>query len=202
MLYLLAAVLVVGSPDVRAVERPYAVDTARSHVTIEVGKAGVLSFAAGHTHEVEGPIGTGTVDVNGEDPSRSRIRILIRTADLKVSASGEPPDDVPKVQETMDSEKVLDVGRYPAIVLESTSITVKERHADALELVVAGRLTIRDVTRDISVPVHVELSPDGLVATGHFSIRQTTFGITPISVGGVVKVKDALDISFTIAARR
>ena len=42
---------------------------------------------------------------------------------------------------------------------------------------------------------------DTLTATGRFSIKQTDFGITPISIGGVVKVKDELNITFTIATR-
>ena len=37
--------------------------------------------------------------------------------------------------------------------------------------------------------------------TGKFTIKQTDFGIKPVSVGGVVKVKDELAISFTIVAR-
>ena len=40
-----------------------------------------------------------------------------------------------------------------------------------------------------------------LTATGKFTIKQTDFGIKPISIGGVVKVKDELNITFTIAAR-
>jgi hypothetical protein len=42
---------------------------------------------------------------------------------------------------------------------------------------------------------------DTLTATGKFTIKQTDFGIKPISVGGVVKVKDDLNINFTIVAR-
>ena len=40
-----------------------------------------------------------------------------------------------------------------------------------------------------------------LTATGKFVIKQTDYGITPISVGGVVKVKNELNITFTVAAR-
>lgn len=201
MQYLFAFVLVAGSAQGRAAPAVYAIDPAASHVTIAVGKTGVLSFAAGHTHEVAGPIGAGILDVNGDDPSRSRVRIVIRTADLKVSARDEPPDDVPKVQQTMDSDKVLDVARYPEILFESTSIAVKDRRANALDLLVSGRMTLHGVTREISIPVHAELSAGRLTATGRFSIRQTAYGMTPISVGGVVKVRDELDIVLAIAAR-
>jgi len=47
----------------------------------------------------------------------------------------------------------------------------------------------------------VKLDGASLTATGKFAIKQTDFGIKPISVGGVVKVKDELTITFTISAR-
>jgi hypothetical protein len=51
------------------------------------------------------------------------------------------------------------------------------------------------------VPVHAVLDGGALTATGRFQVKQTDHGITPVSVAGVVNVKDALDISFTIVAR-
>jgi membrane-associated protease RseP (regulator of RpoE activity) len=35
-----------------------------------------------------------------------------------------------------------------------------------------------------------------------FAVTQTEFGIKPIPVGGVVAVKDKLDIAFSITAQR
>jgi polyisoprenoid-binding protein YceI len=204
----------------------FAIDPAASQVTIDVGKAGVLSFAAGHTHQVVGPIESGTVVFDREDPTRSRVHIIIATAALKVAGQGEPPGDVPKVQAAMDSDKVLDVARYPRIVFESTSAAPSKpstapssppsharsappasaardlQSANALNLTIEGRLTIRDVTRSVSVPVQVELAGESLTTTGRFSVRQTAYRITPISVAGVVTVKDALDIRFRIVAHR
>ncbi|HZR22361.1 MAG TPA: YceI family protein [Vicinamibacterales bacterium] len=172
----------------------YHVDPARSTVTIEVGKAGAFSFMAGHTHEVVGPVTSGTVTFDREHPERSRVQLAIATKTLKVSGKNEPGDDVPKVQERMDGPDVLAIDRYPEIKFESTGILA--------EFTVNGRLTIRDVSRAISVPVHVEQSADGLRVTGRFSVKQSEFGIKPISVGGVVAVKDALSISFAMVARR
>jgi polyisoprenoid-binding protein YceI len=119
---------------------------------------------------------------------------------LTVSAAGEPAGDAPKVQETMQGEKVLDARRYPSITYESTAVTLKSRRASVLELSVTGQLTIRDVTQPVTVPVHVELAGGRLSASGRFEIKQSAFGIKPISVAGVVAVKDALDIDFSVVA--
>jgi polyisoprenoid-binding protein YceI len=140
------------------------------------------------------------VDVDTESLARSHVRLTIAAADLKVSPQGEPADDVPKVQETMDGEKVLDVRRHPEITFDSTSVTVKEQRGDAADLVVAGRLAIRGVTQVVSIPVHVTFGRQGLSATGRFAVKQSAFGITPISVAGVVSVKDLLEIEFSVSA--
>src|SRR2546428_14046646 len=79
----------------------YRVHAARSHASIHVGKAGAFSFIAGHTHEVSGPIQAGSIDVDLDTPSRSRVELVIASSELKVSAAGEPQGDAPKVQEVM-----------------------------------------------------------------------------------------------------
>ena len=181
-----------------AATRSLTIVPAQSRMTIEVGKAGVFSFA-GHAHEVVGPIG-GRVTLDPEKLEDSTVRIEIDTTALKVSGKGEPPDDVPKVQQAMERQ-VLDIARYPTIAFESTAVTVKNRSATAIDLTVNGRLTLHGVTRSVSAPVSAEISADALKATGRLTVKQTDYGIKPVSVGGVVNVKDALNITFTIVAR-
>src|SRR5690349_23925122 len=67
---------------------------------------------------------------------------------------------------------------------------------------VAGKLTIRGTTRPVTAPVAVSVDGSTLKATGKFSFKQTDFGIKPISVGGVVKVKDELTIKIGRASCR
>ena len=62
--------------------------------------------------------------------------------------------------------------------------------------------TIRDATRPVEVAVHAELIENGLKATGRFAIKQAALEIAPISVGGVVAVKDQRQIDFTIVATK
>jgi polyisoprenoid-binding protein YceI len=185
-----------------AANATYRVDESKSHATIHVGKAGAFSFLAGHSHEVSGPIQSGSVDVDAEDPSRSRVQLIIAAADLRVAAEREPEGDAPKVQEAMASDKLLDVAHHPRITYESRGVTLKDRQGSVLNLSMTGQLTIRDVMRDVTAPVRVELGETDLAATGRFSIKQSEFGIKPISIGGVVAVKDALEIEFSIVARK
>ena len=181
--------------------RTFTIEPDQSRATITVGKSGLLSFAAGHTHEVTAPAIAGRIAFDSADPARSTVRVTIDAATLAVSTVGESADDVPKIQHTMASEQVLDVARYPTIAFDSTSVAFKHAGIATLDVVVSGRLTLHHVTRDVSVPVAVHINGDELTGTGRFSLKQSDYGITPVSVAGVVSVKDALDINFTIVGR-
>jgi polyisoprenoid-binding protein YceI len=172
--------------------RTFTADAAASRALIEVGKAGAFSFA-GHTHEVEAPLASGVIHLDAEMPSRSDVRLEFNAAAMRVTGKGESADDVPKVQQTMLGEQVLDVKKFPTITFESTSINAKND--------VTGKLTIHGVTKPVTALVALKVDGSTLTATGKFSIKQTDFGIKPISIGGVVKVKDELALTFTITAR-
>ena len=197
---LACALALAGSLSLRAAgPRTFTVEPDRSHAMIAVGKSGAFSFA-GHTHEVEAPVTSGAVRLDPDTPAKSDVKLVFNAAKMHVTGKGDPADDVPKVQEVMIGEQVLDVKKFPTITFESTGVTAKGA-APSMELTVAGRLTIRGTTRPVTAPVSVRIEGAMLSATGKFLIKQTDFGIKPISVGGVVKVKDELTITFTIVAR-
>lgn len=199
-----ATIVLAGGLWVRAANpRTFTVDPGSSHSLIEVGKSGAFSFVAGHLHEVEAPIASGVVHLDPADPSHADVRLEFDAAAMRITGKGEPAGDVPKVQQVM-LEQVLDVRRYPKITLESTSVSAapaKTAGATMFDLTITGRLSLHGVTRPFTAPVSVHLDGATLTATGEFSIKQTDFGITPISVAGVVNVKDALNLTFSIVAR-
>jgi polyisoprenoid-binding protein YceI len=197
-----AAILLLTwlAPALGATPRNYVVDPKKSVATIEVDKSGLFSFAAGHKHEVEAPVASGYVRVDLANPSQADLRLVFKAAALRVTGKGDPPEDVPKVQHNMESEKVLDIAHYDEIVFARTSVDVKKTTPGELDLVVNGQLTIRGQSKGISVPVTVSIDGESLTATGSCIIKQTDFGIKPISVAGLVNVKNELAISFTIIA--
>jgi polyisoprenoid-binding protein YceI len=179
--------------------RTFTVDTEHSRALIDVGKTGAFSFA-GHTHEVEAPLTSGVVHIDPDALAHSDVRLEFNAAAMRLTGKDEPPGDVPKVTQAMLGDQVLDVKTYPSITFESTSVTARGA-LPTLDLSVVGKLTIRNTTKPVTAPVAVKVDGAALTATGKFTIKQTDFGIKPISVGGVVKVKDELTITFTIAAR-
>jgi polyisoprenoid-binding protein YceI len=198
---LAAACLLVLGPVRAAAGDVYQVDPAASEFLIQVGKAGLFKFA-GHTHEVSAPVAEGRIEADASDLSRSSVRLRFQAGALRVTGKGDPPEDVPKVQEAMVGPKVLDAGRFAEIVFTSRKVTGKAAGASAFDLQVEGDLALHGATRPLTLPVHVEKGADGaLTATGRTVIRQTDFGIKPVSVAGVVNVRNELEMTFRLVAR-
>jgi polyisoprenoid-binding protein YceI len=157
-----------------AAERPIDVDN--STVRIHVRKAGLFS-AAGHEHWVTAPIGWGSLDE--DEPSRGAFSFLANG--LKV----EPRLSVD------DQAKVFDSARYPEISFRSS--WVAKTGSDTWN--VKGILALHGRSNPVSSTVH---KTQGKLS-GHCRIKQTDFGIQPVIVGGgLVKVKNELDIEFAI----
>ena len=161
------------------VDRP--IDTAHSKILIHVGKSGLFS-AAGHEHEVSAPIAEGAVDESGTG------HIWFRVESAKITV--DPEKDQAAVQTDMQN-KVLESARFPEIRFESTSI----RRQGTDSWTVSGRLTLHGQSNPVTADVRLQ----GSQYVGHATIKQSEFGIKPVSAaGGAVKVKDELKIDFVI----
>ena len=191
----LALVGALGGLSAVAQPHTYVLDPAKSRVLVHVGKAGLFKFA-GHEHEVLAQPIAGRIAADPDALERSTVSLDFESAALRVSGEGEPPEDVPKVQEAMLGPKVLDAAQFPQVTFESQTVSGRETSSGVFELVVSGPLRLRDRSVPLRFTVRVELREDRLVAEGKGSLRQSAFGITPVSVAGVVKVKDDLDVDF------
>jgi polyisoprenoid-binding protein YceI len=180
--------------------RRYVIDPAPRQIVIHVGKSGVLGFA-GHDHEVVGAVTQGTAVIDQQRLEASSVELAFDAASLRVTGRGEPAGDVPKVQEAMVGPECLDAARFPVIRFRSQAIAVARGGQGAYDLAIRGELTLHGVSRPVQVLVHVVLQNGSVTATGSTKIRQTEFGIKPISVGGVVKVKDEIAIEWHLAGR-
>jgi polyisoprenoid-binding protein YceI len=192
--------LLVAAP-VQAAPRSYTLDPAHSRMTIHVGKAGLFGFA-GHEHEVVAGAFRGSATLDLERPAQSSVDLTFDAGALRVTGQGEPPADVPQVQAAMVGATCLDAGRFPAIRFVSKSAAPAGAVGpNGGDLALRGELTLHGVTRPLTVRVHLDVTAEALEATGTTTLKQTDFGITPISKAGVVKVKDELTLSWRIRGR-
>jgi polyisoprenoid-binding protein YceI len=167
-----------------AAERP--IDAAHSTIRIHVGKAGVFS-AAGHEHWVRAPIAHGRL----QDSAPANIFFRVEATKLTVEEDKSlSADKQAEVQRTMQTD-VLESDKYPEITFHSTS--VQQTGPDTWQA--QGELSLHGQTHPITTIVHK--LHDGYV--GRCELKQTDFGIHPVRVGGgMVRVKDQLDIEFSI----
>jgi polyisoprenoid-binding protein YceI len=165
-----------------------AIDTNRSTITVHVGKAGLFS-AAGHEHWVNAPISTGTIR-ESPDPS---VEFTVQTAkvtvkpDPKVAAKTQA-----EIQKDME-DMTLETRKFPEITFRSSHI---EKLGDS-QWKVDGALSLHGVTK----PVSLAVKRNGDFYAAHTFLKQTDFGIQPVTVGGgLVKVKNEVDLDFQIFA--
>lgn len=178
------------------------IDPGQTTITLHVGRAGVFGFA-GHDHEVVVPAVQGQIRLDRPDVSRSTVSATFDATALKVTGKGEPPEDVPEVQRVMLSDRVLDVQRHPTITFQSRQVSILKQSANQMTLRITGDLTLHGVTRPLDVPVTVQLTPNGLRASGKTTVQQSQFGIRPVTAGvGTVRVKDEVEVMFSITATR
>lgn len=168
-----------------AVAQAVPLDTARSHLTVKVDKTGLFSGFA-HNHTIQGRIASGQLDVE-----KRSVTLTFHAKEMKVLDEGIKDSERTEIDQTMKSEKVLDVQRFPEIRFASTAITPQ----DGGRYQVRGDLTLHGVTRPVELSV--AFSKDRY--TGSVKLKQTDFHITPVSIaGGTVKVKNVIEIVFEI----
>jgi hypothetical protein len=159
-----------------------ALDTRQSTITVRVFKSGFFrAFADNH---MEGFL---------DDGASPKVEILVDAPRMHVLDPGLSPQDREQVQTRMLGPEVLDVTRFPQIRFRST--TVQRVEPDGW--LIHGELTLHGRTHVVAVKVAVE----GDRYKGSASVKQTDFGISPISIaGGTVRVKDDVTIDFDMAA--
>jgi polyisoprenoid-binding protein YceI len=184
----------LGAPFLAVIAMAAAQDTPidfqRSTITIHVGKTGMLS-AAGHDHTINAPISSGTI----RESQAPYVEFTVATA--KMSVQPDPRVDAKtqaEIQKDME-ETTLDISKFPEITFRSSRI---EKLADG-QWRVAGDLSLHGVTK----PVTLTVTRIGESYKAHTTLKQTDFGIKPVvAAGGMIKVKNDVEIDFQIFARK
>jgi hypothetical protein len=166
--------------------QPRPIDSKRSSVTVRVFKSGLFRAFA-DDHVIEAPLAEGSLD----DSATPIVRIGIDVRGMRVLDPGLSPKDRREVQTRMLGPDVLDADRFQHIRFRSVAI----QRGAADRWTVLGELEVHGQTR----PVTVNVVRDQGHYKGSTSLKQSEFGITPISIaGGTVKVKDQMTIDFDI----
>ncbi|WP_448639109.1 YceI family protein [Geodermatophilus sp. URMC 63] len=170
----------------------YTIDVAHTRIGIRARHAMVTTVRGAFTDFA------GEAHLDVLRPEASRVTIRIRTASID---TGQADRDA-----HLRSPDFLDVERYPEIVFRSTG--VEQVEDDTYE--VSGDLTIRDMTRPVTVEFTLTGSakdPFGNTRVGFegaLAIKRSDWGLTwntPLDTGGVL-VSDRIQVEFDVSVIR
>jgi polyisoprenoid-binding protein YceI len=172
----------------------------RSKFTVQAYATGLLS-ALGHNPKIAIPGFEGEVLVDPNTLENSSFRVLIQAASLEVTDDLNDKDRQ-EINRRM-YEEVLEGESYPEIVYECSVASVTKAAEGQYWVALNGELSLHGVRRSQPLSARVTLEGDTLRAAGEFSLRQSDYEIKPVSaVGGAVKLKDDLKLTFDIRAHK
>ena len=177
-------------------QQNYQIDSRESILKIHLDTAGFLGFL-GDEHFVEAPIASGKITYYPDDVEKSSVDLEVIAKQIAVRDPHLGEEKRKEVQQTMESERVLYVDKYPRVIFRSSRI----RQLKDGRLGIVGDLTVREETKEVQVLATIEATESGLHVNGRSKFKQTDFGIEPVTAGaGTVRVKNAVKLSFSVYA--
>jgi polyisoprenoid-binding protein YceI len=175
-------------------------DPGHSRFTVQAFAGGLLSFLAhSPTFAVR--------DFEGElrwAPDRTEgagLEVTVRADSLALVDSVRPAD-CEEIEGRMRRE-VLETASYPQIRFEATEIATAAVAGHRYQLHIAGLLTLHGVANRHAIEAEALLYTDGVRLGGEFPLRLSDYRIRPVTaLGGSIQLRDALRLTFDIAAWR
>ncbi len=186
----------------------YTVDAAHSEVRFLVYKTGPLA-ALGHDHVILARDFTGEAYLAADfAASTFSLSLPVKSflVDDPAARAVEGPDfavqpspqAVAGTLSNMLGAQELDAEHYPEVRIQSLRLVGPDWGPD-----MTVRITLHGTARDITLPVAITRQGDELTASGAFDLKQSDFGIKPLSVaGGGLQVADTLRVRFHILAHK
>lgn len=95
----------------------------------------------------------------------------------------------------LKKEEYFDIAKYPTIHFISTKVTTS---TDKAYLFLFGKLTIKDITKEISFPFKATKKDDHMVFEGEFSINRRDYTVG----GGSITMSDDLTVRLSVLAKK
>ena len=178
----------------------FLIDKNASRFTVQALATGLLS-SFGHNPTIGIRDFEGEIQFIPETYDKASLRLSLKTTGLDVLDEMKSSDRK-QLEQTM-YEQVLEVERFPTVSYESEDIKVEKSENSPIVARANGELTFHGVTQNQSIVARVVDMGSMLRISGDFEIRQSDFGIKPVSfAGGALRLKDQLKFTFELVARR
>jgi polyisoprenoid-binding protein YceI len=185
--------------ETQKVLEKFLLDKSGSRFTVQAFSAGLLS-SFGHNPVIAIRDFDGEIQFVPDTWEGACVRVTLRTGRMDVLDEMKG-DDRRKLEQEM-YERVLRVEQFPTAEFESKDIAIQKMGSDLLLAHAIGDLSFHGVRRALPIDARVTRMGTMLRISGQFLLRQSDYGIKPVSfVGGTLKLKDELKFSFELVAR-
>jgi polyisoprenoid-binding protein YceI len=142
----------------------------------------------------------GEVEFDADAPEAASMRLSIFADSLTVIDNISDADR--REIERKTREEVLESARYPEIFFQTASVSTQRTGEGQYLIRSSGELSLHGVKHARTIEADVALTQNCLRAQGKTTLRQSDFRIEPVTaLGGAIKLKDELEITFDIVAR-
>ncbi len=178
----------------------YNIETKGSTFTVRAFATGLLS-SLGHSPTISIPAIKGEVSLNPNAIEQSSIHMIVQASSLTVT------DDISaKDREEINRrihDEVLESDSFPEIEYQSSKVSASKTAEGQYWAALTGELTMRGIKHTQPISARLSINGTTLRATGDFTIRQSDYEIRPVTaLGGAVRLKNELKLSFDITARK
>jgi len=178
----------------------YVIDPGVSRFTARAFATGLLA-SLGHNPSFAIRQFAGEAKFSGDTPEQAAVRIVVQSPSLELSDQVSEKDRR-EIERSMRND-VLETGRFPEIVFEASNPSLSQGGVGLYWANITGKLTLHGVTQPQQITAQVSVTGNQLHASGEFAVRQSSFGIKPVSVaGGTMKIKDDVKITFDFVAHK
>lgn len=176
----------------------YRIDARRGNFTVQAFAEGWLSFV-GHNPTFAVRRYGGEIRFAGSEKVDSMLIIAeAESISLRDNVSEKDRAEI----ERATREDVLQIERFSEIVFVSKNVSLKQIPGGRFSVAASGFLSLHGETREQTIEAQAVIDNGSIHASGEFKLRQSDFNIEPVkALGGTLKVKDEVKISFDIMAQ-
>ncbi len=188
------------TPNPTAASAVYVLDPGLSRFTARAFATGLLA-AMGHSPSFAIRQFTGEANFPASAPEQGSVRIVVQAASFELTDQVSDKDRR-EIERTTRND-VLEVSRFPEIVFEASHPSISKGGEGYYWANLTGKLTLHGITQPQQITAQVSITDSELRANGELTVRQSSFGIKPVSVaGGTLKIKDDVKVTFDFVARK
>jgi polyisoprenoid-binding protein YceI len=178
----------------------FLIDRVASRFTVQAFATGMLS-SFGHNPTIAIRDFDGELGFIPKSYDKAYLQMTLSTTTLDVLDEMKR-DDLQKLEQMMNGQ-ILDVEHFPTAKFESKDIAVQKPSNGPLTAHINGELCFHGVTHSQVLDARIVDMGTMLRISGEFSIRQSDYGIKPVSfAGGALRLKDELKFKFELVARK